>query len=41
MPRRKLDIRYFEKANEGQGFTRNFGFERAKGDYLLFLIRIA
>ncbi|MFD0767249.1 glycosyltransferase [Mucilaginibacter lutimaris] len=31
----KLDIRYFEKANEGQGFTRNFGFERAKGDYFV------
>jgi glycosyltransferase involved in cell wall biosynthesis len=31
----KLDIRYFVKANEGQGFTRNFGFERAKGDYFV------
>lgn len=31
----KFDIRYFEKANEGQGFTRNFGFERAKGDYFV------
>lgn len=31
----KLDIRYFEKPNEGQGFTRNFGFERAKGDYFV------
>jgi len=31
----KLNIRYFEKANEGQGFTRNFGFERAKGDYFI------
>ncbi|MBD1391973.1 glycosyltransferase [Mucilaginibacter glaciei] len=31
----RLDIRYFEKANEGQGFTRNFGFERAKGDYFI------
>ncbi|WP_374949303.1 glycosyltransferase [Mucilaginibacter sp.] len=31
----KLDLRYFEKANEGQGFTRNFGFERAKGDYFI------
>ncbi|GGH00622.1 glycosyltransferase [Mucilaginibacter phyllosphaerae] len=31
----KLNIRYFEKANEGQGFTRNFGFERAKGDYFV------
>src|SRR5471030_2969495 len=31
----KLDIRYFVKENEGQGFTRNFGFERAKGDYFV------
>jgi len=31
----KLDIRYFLKENEGQGFTRNFGFERAKGDYFI------
>ncbi|MDB5063476.1 MAG: glycosyltransferase [Mucilaginibacter sp.] len=31
----RLNIRYFEKANEGQGFTRNFGFERAKGDYFV------
>ncbi|WP_316832115.1 glycosyltransferase [Pedobacter aquatilis] len=31
----KLDIRYFYKENEGQGFTRNFGFERAKGDYFV------
>lgn len=30
-----LDVRYFEKANEGQGFTRNYGFERAKGDYFI------
>jgi glycosyltransferase involved in cell wall biosynthesis len=31
----KLDIRYYKKPNEGQGFTRNFGFERAKGDYFI------
>jgi glycosyltransferase involved in cell wall biosynthesis len=31
----RLDVRYFTKANEGQGFTRNFGFERAKGDYFI------
>jgi glycosyltransferase involved in cell wall biosynthesis len=31
----ELDVKYFEKANEGQGFTRNFGFERAKGDYFI------
>ncbi|MDR6784845.1 glycosyltransferase involved in cell wall biosynthesis [Pedobacter africanus] len=31
----KLDIKYFFKPNEGQGFTRNYGFERAKGDYFV------
>ncbi len=31
----KLDVRYYSKPNEGQGFTRNFGFERAKGDYFI------
>jgi glycosyltransferase involved in cell wall biosynthesis len=31
----KLNLRYFKKPNEGQGFTRNFGFERAKGDYFV------
>jgi len=31
----QLDVRYFKKQNEGQGFTRNFGFERAKGDYFV------
>ncbi|MBC6109927.1 glycosyltransferase [Pedobacter fastidiosus] len=31
----KLDVRYFFKENEGQGFTRNYGFERAKGDYFV------
>ncbi|GAA4315015.1 glycosyltransferase [Mucilaginibacter gynuensis] len=31
----QLDLRYFVKPNEGQGFTRNFGFERAKGDYFI------
>ncbi|MCJ8209619.1 glycosyltransferase [Mucilaginibacter sp. RS28] len=31
----KLNLRYFVKQNEGQGFTRNFGFERAKGDYFV------
>ena len=30
-----LDIKYFFKENEGQGFTRNFGFARAKGDYFV------
>jgi len=31
----KLDIKYFVKPNEGQGFSRNYGFERAKGDYFV------
>ena len=31
----KLNVRYFVKKNEGQGFTRNYGFERAKGDYFI------
>lgn len=30
-----LDIQYFFKENSGQGFSRNFGFERAKGDYFV------
>lgn len=31
----KLDVTYFFKPNEGQGFTRNYGFERAKGDFFV------
>jgi glycosyltransferase involved in cell wall biosynthesis len=31
----KLDIKYFVKPNSGQGFSRNFGFERAIGDYFV------
>ena len=31
----RLDIRYFFKENSGQGFTRNYGFEQAKGDYFV------
>jgi glycosyltransferase involved in cell wall biosynthesis len=31
----KLDIRYFVKENAGQGFARNYAFERAKGDYFI------
>ncbi len=31
----QLDVHYYAKANEGQGFTRNFGFEHAKGDYFV------
>lgn len=33
----RLDLKYFVKENSGQGFSRNFGFERAKGDfYIIF-----
>ncbi len=31
----RLDVQYFWKENERQGFTRNFGFERAKGDWFI------
>ncbi|MDT3404596.1 glycosyltransferase [Mucilaginibacter terrae] len=31
----RLDVHYYYKANEGQGFSRNFGFERAKGSYFI------
>ncbi len=30
-----LDIQYFFKENSGQGFSRNYGFERAKGNWLI------
>lgn len=33
----KLPIRYFQKANSGQGFSRNYAFERATGDYFIQL----
>ncbi len=31
----QLDVHYYYKENSGQGFSRNFGFERAKGDYFV------
>jgi len=31
----KLNIRYFFKENSGQGFSRNFGFDKATGDYFI------
>ncbi len=31
----KLNVHYFFKTNSGQGFSRNFGFERAQGDYFI------
>jgi glycosyltransferase involved in cell wall biosynthesis len=33
--RNRLDIKYFYKENSGQGFSRNYGFERANGDYFV------
>lgn len=33
----RLDIHYYNKENSGPGQTRNYGAERAKGDYLLIL----
>jgi len=30
-----LDVTYYFKQNEGQGFTRNFGFAKARGDYFV------
>ncbi|WP_407431512.1 glycosyltransferase [Arcticibacter sp.] len=33
--RDKLDVRYYFKHNEGQGFTRNYAFKLAKGDYFI------
>ena len=31
----ELNISYYYKENSGQGFSRNYGFERAKGDYYI------
>ena len=31
----RLAIRYFFKENSGQGFTRNYGFTQARGDYFV------
>ncbi len=33
----KLDIQYFYKGNDGQGFSRNYGMARAKGDFFVIL----
>ncbi|MEX0890055.1 MAG: glycosyltransferase [Balneolaceae bacterium] len=33
--RNRLNIRYYKKENTGQGFSRNFGFDRARGDYFV------
>lgn len=34
---KNADIKYFEKENEGISKTRNFGIEKATGDYILFV----
>ena len=31
----QLNLQYYFKENSGQGFSRNFGFEKAKGDYYI------
>lgn len=33
----KLDIHYFFKGNDGQGFSRNYGMAKAKGDFFVIL----
>ncbi|MBQ7540380.1 MAG: glycosyltransferase [Bacteroidaceae bacterium] len=33
----RLDVKYFSKPNSGPGQTRNYGVERAMGDYVLIL----
>ncbi|NVO01809.1 MAG: glycosyltransferase [Bacteroidetes bacterium] len=32
---KKLDVKYFFKENTGRSFTRNYGMERATGDYFI------
>jgi glycosyltransferase involved in cell wall biosynthesis len=34
---KQLSISYFVKENSGQGFARNYAFERAKGDFFVIL----
>ncbi len=33
----RLNVRYYYKTNEGQGFSRNYGMERARGEYFVIL----
>lgn len=33
----RLDVHYYEKPNSGPGQTRNYGVERARGEYVLIL----
>lgn len=32
----KLDVKYFYKSNEGRSIARNYGIERASGEYFIF-----
>ena len=32
----KLDVKYFYKSNEGRSIARNYGIERAQGEYFIF-----
>lgn len=32
----KVDVKYFFKSNEGRSIARNYGLERAQGDYFIF-----
>lgn len=32
----RLDVKYYYKTNEGRSIARNYGLERATGDYMLF-----
>jgi len=36
--RDRLDLAYFFTPNSGPGLSRNYGCERAKGEYMIFLI---
>ena len=31
----QLNVRYFFKENEGQGYARNYGYQRAEGEVLI------
>src|SRR5699024_385424 len=35
--RDRLNLKYFYKKNQGQGVARNYGFSKARGDYLITL----
>ena len=32
----RLDVQYHFKSNEGRSIARNYGIERARGDYFIF-----